>query len=95
MEWQEDYSVGKYNLFHIRNKNELRVVKLMPRVLSEYAGFEPTQLDIEDIYALTLNKLPSRYVQKGTIVLREPVSESYILDALREAVGTVKKRPNY
>ncbi|MBU1002145.1 MAG: late competence development ComFB family protein [Proteobacteria bacterium] len=91
----EMYVVGTSNLFFIRNKNEKRVIDAMRRVLPEYPKFEPNDLDIQDIYALSLNSLPPRYVQQGTIVLREPVRPDEINDAVREAVNTVRSRPNY
>ena len=87
------YNVGNVNLFHIRNRNEVRVVAEMPRVLSEFPDFIPNDLDMEDIYALALNSLPPRYVQHGAIVLNEPVKDEMIREALRKAVGIVRERP--
>jgi hypothetical protein len=92
---REKYFYGNVDLFDIRNKNEIRVIKLLPEVLAEYPDFKPNVLDIEDIYALSLNKLPARYVQKGSIVLREAVTDDQISQAIREAVGVVQERPNY
>lgn len=91
----QKYEVGSANLFHVRNRNEVRVVKALPRILAEYPGFEPEVLDLEDIFALALNKLPPRYVQHGTIVLNEPVGEDEIHDALRFAVDKVRDSPSY
>jgi hypothetical protein len=87
--------VGEANLYHIRNRNELRVIEELPGVLREYEEYQPEILDIEDIYALALNKLPARYVQRGSIVLSESVSDEMVRDALRQAVNTVRERPNY
>lgn len=81
--------------FHsIRNKNEDRVINLMPGVLTEFPDFCCTRTDIEDIYALTLNMLPPRYVQAVTLVIEEPVTDETIRLMLREAVRTVRARPN-
>lgn len=91
----EMYVVGNANLFFIRNKNEKRVIDAMRKILPEYAQFEFNDIDVQDIYALCLNSLPPRYVQQGTIVLREPVRPDEINDAVREAVNTVRSRPNY
>lgn len=82
-------------LLRIRNKNELRVIGLISQVLEEYPDWEPDGLDIEDVYALTLNQLPARYVQPGSIVLREPVHNDAILKSIREAIATVRSRPNH
>lgn len=91
----QKYTSGGVSYFHIRNRNEIRVVKALPRILAEYPGFEPEVLDLEDIYALALNKLTPRYVQHGTIVLNEPVGEDVIHDALRFAVDKVRESPSY
>ena len=82
--------------FHaIRNSNEERVINLIPMVLEEFASFTASRTDIEDIYALTLNKLPARYRQAVSLVINEPVSDALIRDRMREAVRTVMTRPNY
>ncbi|BBD06836.1 late competence development ComFB family protein [Desulfovibrio ferrophilus] len=91
----ELYAVGKTNLFFIHNKNEKRVIEAMRHALAEHPDFAPNDIDIQDIYALSLNSLPPRYVQQGTIVLREPVRPDVINDAVREAIETVRTRPNY
>jgi hypothetical protein len=92
---REKYVYGNVDLFWIRNRNEVRVIKFLDTVLREYPGYEPQVLDIEDIYALALNKLRPRYVQKGSIVLQEPISDEDVIEALRSAVETVRERPNY
>jgi hypothetical protein len=81
--------------FHaIRNRNEDRVIALMGEVLAEFPDFDPQRTDVEDIYALTLNMLPARYVQAVTLVIDEPVTDAMVRTMLREAVHTVRARPN-
>ena len=94
-EMDEKYSVRGTKLFWVRNRNELRVVQEMERVLAEYPDFKPAVLDLEDIYALSLNKLPARYTQRGSIVLQEPVRDEEVADAIRDAIEVVRARPNY
>jgi len=89
------YTFGNTSLYKIRNRNELRVIKLLGEVLQETPDYLPESLDIEDIYALTLNRLPAHYVQEGSIVLHDPVDDTTIRDSLREAIRTVRQRPNY
>jgi hypothetical protein len=85
--------VEKTDLGKIRNRNEGRVLDNLTLILDEYPGFEPDILDIQDIYALTLNSLPPRYTQEAAIVLREPVPEKQIQEALRRAIEKVKSHP--
>lgn len=95
MDLKEKYRMGKISLYKIRNRNELRVIKLIPEILKRYKKFKPDIIDIQDIYALTLNNLPARYAQDGVIVLKEKVNNAEIQDAIREAIKIVRERPNY
>ena len=90
---QKKFEVNGVPLGNIRNRNELRVIKLMPQVLAEYLDYRPSYLDIQDIYALTLNNLPTRYRQQGSIVINDPVSDEEILRELRRAVSHVELAP--
>ena len=89
-----DYAALGLDFHSIRNRNETRVINLLPEVLAEFPNVCPTRTDIEDIYALTLNKLPARYVQAVSLVIKEPVSDEMIREMLRDAVRTVRARPN-
>jgi len=95
MNLESQYTIRNTALFRIRNRNELRVIRHLQDVLDEFPDYTPETLDIQDIYALTLNKLPAHYVQEGSIVLYEPVDDTTIRDRIREAVQAVRKRPNY
>lgn len=78
----------------IRNRNEGRVAKNMTEILDQYYGdyiFE--QFDIEDIYALTLNLLPARYIQHGSIIISNRLSDHEIKSKIREAVDRVLDHP--
>lgn len=92
----ERYTFEDVNLLFVRNKNEKRVIEAMRLILpADYPNFTPNALDIQDIYALALNSLAPRYVQQGSIVLREPVKLDTIDAAVRDAIETVSRRPNY
>ncbi len=90
---QKKYEVAGVPLENIRNRNELRVIKLMPQVLAEHLDYHPSYLDIQDIYALTLNNLTPRYRQQGTIILSEPVRDAEIIRELRNSVNQVELAP--
>ena len=92
---KEDYDCQGFSLVNIRNRNEPRVIKLLPEVLAEFPGYDPEILDIQDIYALTLNKLKPRYAQEATLVLNEIVTDDIIRKKLRQAIRRVKRFPNH
>ncbi|MCF8105002.1 MAG: late competence development ComFB family protein [Desulfohalobiaceae bacterium] len=81
------------DLNRIRNRNEVRVINQLPDILKEYPDFEPHIINIQDVYALTLNLLPPRYIQQLSIVLQEPVSDEQIREALRKAIEKVRVHP--
>lgn len=89
-----DYVALGMDFHSIRNRNEDRVIRLLPEVLEDFPGFSPSRTDVEDIYALSLNRLPARYVQAVSLVIDEPVSDEQIRTVIREAVRTVRARPN-
>ncbi len=91
---QEELVVKGVDVSRIRNKNEVRVARLLDTILAGEPDAPADPLDIQDIYALALNLLPSRYRQAGTIVLSEPVKDAHIESAIRRAMRTVRERPN-
>ena len=92
---KEKYSYGSISLYRIRNKNEVKVIENLDTVLREFPDYQPNTLDIQDIYALALNKLPPHYKQETSIVLRGSVNQEEIQQAIREAVQRVRENPNY
>jgi len=92
---KQRYRYGSVSLDRIRNKNEVRVIENLDGVLREFPDYEPNTLDIQDIYALALNKLPPRYKQEASIVLDKSIDDDQIRQAIREAVEQVRKNPNY
>ena len=95
MDLEPQYTIKNTALNKIRNRNELRVIKHLSDILDEFPDYTPDTLDIQDIYALTLNKLPAHYVQEGSIVLHDPIDDTTVRDRIREAIQKVRKHPNY
>jgi hypothetical protein len=81
------------NLNAIRNRNELRVIEQLPEILKEYPDFEPDLLDIQDIYALSLNMLPAFYTQEFSIVLKKTMDDQHVRDTIRKAIEIVMGNP--
>ncbi len=95
MKDEELYFYGKTPLGQIRNRNEMRVVDMLPEVLGKLEGFTADSIDVQDIYALALNNLPSHYVQETAIVLQEVVDDEVVRLAIVEAVQLVQQNPNH
>ena len=84
--------------FHkVRNRNE----KLVLAALEEFLASERCQdfrdllntKDLQDIYALALNRLPARYAQPGTIIIGNPVRTPDAMQAVMEAFEAVSNHP--
>jgi predicted MPP superfamily phosphohydrolase len=91
---REKYVMLGIDLYHVRNRNEQRVVKRMSEAIAEKRlENRLSSEDIKDIYAYALNQLESRYTQQGTIVLRDPVRKEKIDRIVAEAITLVMTHP--
>ena len=81
----------------VRNRNEKRVLNALEQVLADKPGRTGLKLsdtkDVQDIYALALNRRPARYAQPGTIVVGDPVRDEDVAEAVLDAFDTVVRRP--
>lgn len=90
---REKYSISGVDLYHVRNRNELRVIRCLKEAI-ERDGLDDIAPDaIKDAYAFALNNLPARYTQQGTIVLRDPVLKSTIEGIVSDALTRVLLNP--
>ena len=90
---REKYIVGGVDLYHVRNRNEQRVVRCLQDEIERLGVINIPPQVIEDAYALALNQLPARYTQQGTIVLRDPVKNMTIEEAVSASVQHVINNP--
>ena len=93
-EREQKLCVGKMPLHQIRNRNEARLAQIMPSLFAKL-NLELDSIDIQDVFALALNKLPPHYVREMAIVFVELVDEDTIRVALREAIAQVQASPNH
>ena len=91
---REKYLVFGVDLYHVRNRNEKRLIKSMMEIITA-KGLEKelSSEDLKDIYAYALNQLEARYSQQGTIVLRDPVRKAKIDKVVNEALVLVMNHP--
>ncbi len=94
MKNREKYTFRGVDLFQVRNRYELRVIKAMQEVFASKSAELLLEKDIQDIYALSLNQLPAHYTQFGTIVLDQPINaediNSIVLNAYEQVVDFPK-----
>jgi hypothetical protein len=85
--------MGDVDFFNVRNRNEGRVIRVLREFLQSKGSPLVSNKDLHDIYALTLNALPPRYTQRGTIVVDDPVKNKEIRMAVEESYEIVLARP--
>ncbi|BCS87929.1 late competence development ComFB family protein [Pseudodesulfovibrio sediminis] len=78
----------------ISNRNKRRVVELIPVIIDEYyPDFIFEDLDIQDIFALSLNLIPAAYAQTGSIIISNRISDYEINNKIRIAIERVLDNP--
>ena len=98
----EDKILFGYDLSAIENINEELVIELIKKVLNEDKTICRCRLCIEDIFALSLNKLKPLYVQS---TFKESTFKDYdltkildrgkVLTAVIDAIKTVNRHPHH
>lgn len=92
---KNSYELDGYSVEHIRNRNELKAIQILEEVIMEFNDFDHCQLCIEDVYGLTINQLPVRYIQVGGLNLSKGVSDEEIREIAREAIQKVINNPSH
>ncbi len=91
----DDYLCDNVDLFDIRNHNEVRVIAEMRRAIPATEDFLPTEVDIQDVFALATSSLPPRYLQFGIEVHHEPVTDEMVTEAVEKAIAVVRNNPKH
>ncbi len=89
----EKYMIGDIDLSTVRNRNEIRVAEALAAALAALPENSLSRDAVYDVYACALNYLPARYVQGGSIVLRDPVTKNEVELAVKKALSRVKNSP--
>lgn len=90
---KDAYSIDGICFIEITNRNEARVIKEIQQLIKQKETPPLSHKDWQDVYALALNSIPPRYVQSGTIVLRDPVLKQSIAKAVSDAMVFVHSQP--
>lgn len=90
---REKYVVAGVDLYHVCNRNELRVAKSLADLIESKQLDDISPEAIKDVFAYALNQLPARYTQQGTIVLRDPVRSEDIDQVVADALLYILQNP--
>jgi hypothetical protein len=97
---QIDSTVNGHSLVDVINYTELEVLTVLRELYESDDELCRCAICTEDIYALTLNKLPAKYIQSTSRRKLDSSSEAApvapaIKNVMLEAVRKVKARPNH
>ena len=92
---KDRYLLDGCSVEHVRNRNELKAIQILEEVLKEFKDFDHCQLCIEDVYGLTINQLPVRYVQVGGLNLNRGLSDDDIREIARKSIQRVIEKPSH
>lgn len=87
------YVIGTADLSLVNNRNEMRVADCLRATLESLGNPDLPEKVLFDTYAYALNQLPARYVQTGSIVLRDPVRKEDIQKVVNSALQRILKNP--
>jgi hypothetical protein len=94
-----DYEVAGHSLQDIVNYNEVAVAQVMREVLAKNLSLCQCRFCVEDVYALSLNALPARYIQPSSLrtytTSRTFIDLEIVREKVLEAVSSVSKKPNH
>jgi hypothetical protein len=91
----DQYVVNGVGLEHVRNRNEIRVIRALQRVLPEYGDFDGCRICLEDAYAAALSRLPHEYIQDGTFLAQSAVTDDEVELEVRKAIVRVMQHPRH
>lgn len=91
----KDYYINGFSLEKIRNIYEVKVIKTIKEELNHFPEFDQCRICIEDVYALSLSRMPSTYTQPGSVILKKEISDEDIREIVRYAIFQVIQQPKH
>lgn len=91
----EDYTISGVSLENIRNKYEIIVIRLMKELASEFPDFDNCPICLEDVYALSLSRIPSTYVSNDSLIDKEEEIDDSMREIVRYAIFQVMSKPKH
>jgi hypothetical protein len=91
----EDYIVNGVSLENVRNGYELLVIRLMKKLIQEFPEFDNCPICIEDVYALSLSRMPATYFHNDSAVALDANPDESIEEIVRYALFQVMGQPKH
>lgn len=93
---KESYQINGISLENIRNRFEVIVITLMKKFIPQFPEFDSCERCIEDVYALSLSRIPSVYMKDTSLVFEddEMITEN-IEEIVKYAIYQVTTNPKH
>ena len=92
---RDNYIINNHSLINVRNVYELKVIKYIKELAKNFPDFDECQCCIEDVYALSLSRIPPTYVRLGSVENREEMAEEDIKEIVSYAIYQVSSNPKH
>ncbi|MBT6501106.1 MAG: late competence development ComFB family protein [Deltaproteobacteria bacterium] len=90
-----NYLINGICLENVRNGYELVVIELMKKLIPEYSEFDNCPICIEDVYALSLSRIPATYFRKDSPLSLDANPDENVEEIVRYALFQVMNQPNH
>ena len=91
----EDYTISGVSLDNIRNKYEIIVIRLMKELTPEFPDFDNCPICLEDVYALSLSRIPSTYISNNSLIDKDEEIDDSLREIVRYAIFQVMGKPKH
>ncbi|MBU2512054.1 late competence development ComFB family protein [bacterium] len=91
-----NYMINGISLQNIRNRFEVIVIKLMEKNFPQFAEFDNCPICTEDVYALSLSRIPSVYVKDVSQVFDDDeLMTENVEEIVKYAIFQVMSNPKH
>ncbi len=90
-----DYVINGVSLENVRNGYEFSVIDMMKKLIPEYSEFDNCPICIEDVYALSLSRIPSTYFRTNSTFFNNFEPNETVEEIVRYAFFQVINQPKH
>ena len=91
----DDYVINGVSLENVRNGYELAVINMMKKLFPEYPEFDQCPACTEDVYALSLSRIPSTYFRTDSEFAKNFEPDETVEEIVRYALFQVIGQPKH
>lgn len=92
---KSDYVINGISLENVRNGYELAVIETMKKIIPEYPEFDNCPICTEDVYALSLSRIPSTYFRRDSSFAKDFKPNETVEEIVRYALFQVIGQPKH